>query len=171
MVVSSAVKLMFKETAMFTSLPRKGHGNKGKQSKSWSKSAGTGKNKKGEGDGKPNGKSTRSKSATCSYKGKSSKTVLSGLENRKSETRSETQESAQTYHTDNSYTDNSWFFDGWSFVAWNDDLRSVDGVKVWDQTYDYSASSFSLGHFSIELRSRWSRRLKFSSNGQWWVYP
>ena len=42
-----------------------------------------------------------------SYKGKTSKTGLSGLENPKSETSSETQESAQTYPTDNSYTDNS----------------------------------------------------------------
>ena len=39
----------------------------------------------------------------------------SGPENPKSETSSETQESAQTYPTDKSSTDTSWCDDGWSF--------------------------------------------------------
>ena len=43
----------------------------------------------------------------------------------KSETRSETRESAQTCHTDNSYTDNSYFYDGWSYDEWNEDWSFV----------------------------------------------
>ena len=39
---------------------------------------------------------------------------LSGLEHPKSETSSETLESAQTYRTDTSHRDNSWCDDGWS---------------------------------------------------------
>ena len=58
------------------------------------------------------GKSKGAKGAKCSYKGQTSKTGLSGRKNPKSETSSETQESAQTYPTDNSDTDTSWCDDG-----------------------------------------------------------
>ena len=57
---------------------------KGKQSKSWSKSEGEGKSKENK----------RKSEGRSKGKGKTSKTGLSGLENSKSETSSETQESA-----------------------------------------------------------------------------
>ena len=53
--------------------------------------------------------------AEGSHKGKTSKTGPSGLENSKSETSSETQESAQTCPTDN-----SWIHDGWNPDEWKD---------------------------------------------------
>ena len=70
-------------------------------------------------------------------KGKTSKFCLSGLENSKSETSSETQESAQTCPTDTSWNDgwscdewnDGWncdgWNDGWSFDGWNDNWSSV----------------------------------------------
>ena len=83
---------------------------KGKQSKSWSKSEGKGNSKenKGKSEGKSKGTKGAIQGAKGSHKGKTSNTGLSGLENSKSETSSETQESAQTCTTDN-----SWFHDGW----------------------------------------------------------
>ena len=65
---------------------------KGKQSKSCSKSEGKGKSK--ENKGKSYGKSKGTKGAKWLHKGETSKTGLSGLDNSKSETSSETQESA-----------------------------------------------------------------------------
>ena len=56
------------------------------------------------GDGRSKGKSRGSRSAKGSYKGNTSKTGLSGLEKPKSETSSETQESAQVCHSDNSHS-------------------------------------------------------------------
>ena len=103
MVVSSAVEHIFNGTAMHAKANGKPSSGKGKQSKSWSKSEDKGKNQ--ERKGKSKGKS---KGAKGSYKCKTTKIGLSGLENPKSETSSETQDSAQTYPTDNSYTDNSW---------------------------------------------------------------
>ena len=73
---------------------------KGKQSKSWSKSEGKGKSKESKGKYKRTSKGAEG--AKRSHKGKTSKTGLPGLENKKSETSSETQESAQAYPTDNS---------------------------------------------------------------------
>ena len=61
--------------------PRKGNRKKGKQSKSWSPSVGQGKGKAGEGDGQSKDISQGSKSAKGSYRGESSKTGLSYLEN------------------------------------------------------------------------------------------
>ena len=86
---------------------------KGKQSKSWSKSEGKGKSK--EKKGKSKGKLKGTKSAKGSHKGKTSKTCLSNLENSKSETSSETQESGHVCTNDN-----SWFHDGWRRDEWND---------------------------------------------------
>ena len=39
--------------------------------------------------------------------------------------------------------------DGWSFDEWNDDRSSVGWHKGWEQTYDTSASSFSLGGLDV----------------------
>ena len=65
------------------------------------------------------------------YKGKSSKIGLSAFENSKLEKSLETQESAQTYPTDNSYTDNSWCDDGWSYDEWNDEWSLVGRHEGW----------------------------------------
>ena len=74
------------------------------------------------------------------------------VENSKSETSSETQESAQTCPTDN-----SWFHDGWSHDEWNDEWddhwSSVGWHEGWEQTYDNSASSFSFGRFYLGAMS------------------
>ena len=78
---------------------------------------------------------------------------LSGLEGPKSETSSETWQSAQTYPTVNSSTDNSWCDDGWSYDEWNDDWSSVGWHEGWNQTYDNSASSLSLGSFDFSSMS------------------
>ena len=77
--------------------------------------------------GKTKGTSKLSKGVKGSYKRKTSNTGLIGLENPKTETISETQESAQSYPTDNSYTDNSWCDGGWSNDEWNDDDWSSVG--------------------------------------------
>ena len=77
------------------------------------------------------------------HKGKSSKTGLSGLENPKSEASSETQESAQTFTTNTSWND------GLNGDEWNDDWSSVGLHEGWEQTYDTSASSFSLGGLDL----------------------
>ena len=80
------------------------------------------------------------------------------------------------------------------FDEWNDDWSSVGWHEGWEQTYDTSASSFSLGgldvsatsspkrfewvkmnldtggcseHIPIELWSRRSRRWKILSDCQW----
>ena len=124
---------------------------KGKQSKSWSKSEGKGKSKKNK--GKSKGKSKGTKGAKGSHKGKTSKTGLPGLEDSKSE---ETQESAQTCPTDTSWNDgcrpDEWT-DGWSFDGWNDDWSSVGWHEGCEQTYDSSASSFSLGCLDVSVTS------------------
>ena len=46
-------------------------------------------------------------------------------------------------------TDKSWFHDGWSHDEWNDDWSSVGWHEGWEQTYDTSASSFSLGSLDL----------------------
>ena len=109
MVVSSAVEHMFNETAMHAKLNSKQSSGNGKQSRSWSKNDGKVKSEE-EGEEKSKG----CKGARGSYKRNTSKTGLSSFETPKSETSSETQESAQTNHTDISHTDNSWRDDGWS---------------------------------------------------------
>ena len=125
---------------------------KGKQSKSWSKSEGKGKSK--DNKGKSKGKSNGTKGAKGSHKDKTSKIGLSNLENSKAEISSETQESAQTCPTDNSWIHGGWSLeewnDGWSFDEWNDDWSSVGWHEGWEQTYDTSASSFSLGGLNHE---------------------
>ena len=117
---------------------------KGKQSKSWSKSEGKGMGKENKENSK--GKSKGTKGAKGAHKGKTSKTGLSGFENSKSETKSETQESAQTCPTDNSWIHDGWSLDegndGWSFDEWNGDWTYVGWYEGWGQTYDTSASFF-----------------------------
>ena len=119
---------------------------KGKQSKSWSKSEGKGKSK--ENKGKSTGTKGANQGAKGIHKSKTSKTGLSGLENSKSDASSDIQESAQTFTTDTSWNEgvngDEWN-DGSSFDAWNDDWSSVGWHEGWEQTYDTSASSFSLG--------------------------
>ena len=84
----------------------------------------------------------RTKVPKACTRAKTSNTGLSGLEKFEINQRQarKTQESAQTCHTDN-----SWIHDGWSFDEWNDDWSSVGWHEGWEQTYDTSASSFSLG--------------------------
>ena len=84
------------------------------------------------------------------------KTSISGLENLKSETNSETQESARLGHvctTDTSWIHDEWspdgWNDGWSLYEWNDDWSSVGRHEGCEQTYDTSISSFSLGSFDF----------------------
>ena len=130
---------------------RKGTGKqsygKGKQSKSWSKSepsfSGKGKCKenKGKSKGKAKGKSKGTKSAnqgaTDSHKGKTSGAGLSGLQNSKSEARSDIQESAQTCR-------------GTTVGMVTNGMMT--GVPL-EQTYDTSASSFSLGGLDVGATS------------------
>ena len=82
--------------------------------------------------------------------------LVSGLENSKSEASSDIQGSVQTCATDTSWND-GWncdeWNDGWSFDKWNDDRSSVGWHEVWEQTYDTSASSFSLGGFDVSATS------------------
>ena len=131
-----------------------------KQSKSWSKSEGKGKSienkRKSEGKIQRNQK-CEPRCQRLRTRAKHQKTGLSGLENSKSEASSETQESAQTYPTENSLDTDGWngdeWNDGWSFDDWNDDWRSVGWHEVWEQTYDTSAGSFSLGGLDVSATS------------------
>ena len=120
--------------------PRKSTGKqssgKGKQSKP--KREGKGKSK--ENKEKSKGKSKRTKGAK-GYKGKTSKTRPPGLENSKSETSSEIQESGHVRTTDN-----SWFHDGWSHDEWNGMMTVVrlDGTKVCEKRMTIPHAHFHL---------------------------
>ena len=74
----------------------------------------------------------------------------------KSETSSDTQESAQTRTTDISLID-GWYGDewndDWSFDEWKDDWSSVGLHEGWEQTYDTSARSVSLGGLGVSPTS------------------
>ena len=89
----------------------------------WSKSEGKGRSKENKGKSKEQSRGT--KCAKRLHKGETSKTGLSNLENSKSETNSETQESAQTCPTDNYRFHNVWCHDAWSDHEWNDGWSSV----------------------------------------------
>ena len=147
MVVPGAAERIFREAAMFNVTQRKGNGKKGKMSKSWSKSAGEGKSKESEegitSQGQDNPKVPKGPKVRTTVK--LQKLIYLVLEKPKSETSSETLESAQTYHTDNSNMDSSWFDDGWSCDEWNDDWSSLGWHESCKQTYDNSANSISLG--------------------------
>ena len=155
-----AVHHIFIETAIASKNTAKQSSGKGNQSKSWSTSepsiSGKGKSKENHGKSKGLSKGTKSenkgsKGAKCSCKGKTAKTGISGLENLKSETCSETQESVQmgqVYTTDTSWIHDEWspdeWNDGWSLDDWNDDWSCVGWHEDCEQTHDTSVSSFSL---------------------------
>ena len=89
--------------------------------------------------------------------GKTSKIGVSGLENSKNRRQnSGTQESAYVCTTDFSWNDggncDEWN-GGWSFDEWNDDWSSVGWHEGLEQTYDTSASSFSLGGLDVSATS------------------
>ena len=130
----------------------------GRQSKSWSKSEGKGKSKENKRNAKDSPKEPKVPKALAKIK--TSKTGILGLENLKTETSSETQESAQMGHvctTDNSWIHDEWspdeWNDGWRYDEWNDDWSSVGWHEGWEQTYDTSVSSFSLGSFDFGAQS------------------
>ena len=110
------------------------------------------KRTRGKSKRQPKGQFKGTKGAKRSYEGKTSKTGLSGLDNSKSETSSESQESAQTCTTDTPWYEgwngdewnDSWSFDDWSSVGWHEGC---------EQTYDSSASSFSLGSLDVGATS------------------
>ena len=149
MGVLSAVQHIFNENASrITGKQSSGTGN---QSKSWSTSepsiSGKGKSKENQGKSKGLSKGTKSenkgsKGAKGSCKGKASKTGISGLENLKSETCSETQESVHMGQVKT--TDTSWIHEEWSPDEWNDDWSRVGWHEDCEQTHDTSVSSFSL---------------------------
>ena len=74
---------------------------------------------------------------------KTSKMGISGLENLKSETCSETQESLHTSWIHEEWSPDDWN-DGWSLDEWNDDRSCVGWHQDCEQTHDTSVSSFSL---------------------------
>ena len=49
--------------------------------------------------------------------------------------------------------DNSWFRGGWSYDDWNDDWSSVGWHEGCEQTFDNSASSFSVGSLDLGAMS------------------
>ena len=126
---------------------------KGKQSKSWSTSEDKGKIN--QNNGKSKGQSKGSTGAKGSCKGKTSKTGISGLENVKSETSSETQGSAHMGHVcaTDTWIHGEWgpdeWNDGWSLDEWNDEWSSVGWHEDCEQTCDASVSSFSIESFDI----------------------
>ena len=73
-----------------------------------------------------------------------------------SEESSDIQECMQTCYTDSSWND-GWIGDEWNnrwvFDEWNDDWSSVGRHEGWEQTYDTSASSFSLGGLDVSAIS------------------
>ena len=88
------------------------------------------------------------------------KLVSQVLKNLKSETRSETQESAQlgdVCATGTSWIGYEWspyeWNDGWSLDEWNDDWSSVGWHEGWEQTNNTSARSFSLGSLDFGATS------------------
>ena len=155
MGVLSAVAHIFNETTMHAKaqasnrMPKANRASHGPRSK-----------RRKENKGKSKGTKSANQGAKGMQKGKTSKTGLSGLENSKSEASSETQESAPTKTTDISLND-GWngdeWNDGWSFDEWNDDWSSVGWHEGWEQTYDTSASSFSLGGLDVSATSSLER--------------
>ena len=111
MGVSSAVEHIFNETTMHARTQASNRLAKAKRE---------GEGNREENNGNSKGKSKgANQGAKGSHKGETPKTGLSGLENSKSVTSSETQESAQTCPTDS-----SWIHDGGSLEEWNDGWSS-----------------------------------------------
>ena len=141
MGILSAVEFILNETAMHARAQasnrlaranRASHGPRVRAKES--------KQNKWKSKGKSKGTKGAIQGAKGSHKGKTSKIGLSGLEHWKSETSSETQESAQPCTTDN-----SWFHDGWSYDEWNDDWSLVGWHEGWEQTHDIPQAHFHLG--------------------------
>ena len=78
------------------------------------------------------------------------------LKNSKSEASSDIQESVETCTT-YIFLNDGWdcdeWNDGWSFDEWNDYWSSVGWHEGWKQTFDTSASSFSLGGLDVSATS------------------
>ena len=106
--------------------------------------------------GKSKGTKGAIQGAKGSHKGKTSKAGLSGFENSKSDASSETQDSGHARTTD-IFWNNGWncdeWNDAWSFDEGNDDWSSVGWHEAWEQSYDTSASSFSLGGLDLGATS------------------
>ena len=85
------------------------------------------------------------------------KLVYQVLKNSKSETTSDTQESAETCPTDTSWND-GWngdqWNDGWSFDEWNDDCSSVGWHEGWEQTYDTSGKLIFTWRIGCQCRQQ-----------------
>ena len=135
LVVSSAVETIFKETALLMSHHAKATARKSDRESHGPRVLANERAKKVR------------EMAKVSYKGRCSKTGVSGFAILKSETSQETQELAQTYHTDTSCADNSWLDDVWIHDGWNDDWSLVH--EGWVEPYVSSAGSFSLGSFDL----------------------
>ena len=143
MGVLSAVEQIFKETAMHARAQASNR-LKGKQSKSWSK-----------GEVKETVKRAR-ENPKESTRVKHRKLVSQALKTRNQRQAWALEESAQTCPHDTSWNDgcncDEWN-KGWSFHEWNDDWSSVGWHEGWEQTYDTSASSFSLGALDLGATS------------------
>ena len=139
-VVSSAVEQVFNETAMHAKATASNHLAKANRASHGPRVRAKERLKRVREHPKENPKVP--KGAKGSYKGKTSKTGLSCLENPKSETSSETQESAPTL----TLTTRTLAIPG-VMMAWNDDWSSGGWYDGWEQTYDNSANSLSLRRF------------------------
>ena len=121
---------------------------KGKHSKSWSKSessiTGRGKGKENNGESRVKSKGTEGATQVSkgSGNGKTLKTGISDLENLKSETRPENQESVQMRQV--RITETSWIHEDRSLDEWNDDGVCVGWHEDCERMCCTTVSSFSL---------------------------
>ena len=156
MGVLSAVEHIFNETAMHAKAPASNRVAKANRASHGPRVMAKARVKRTRENPKENPMEPklRTQGTNGSHKGKTSKAGLSGLENSQSGASSDTQESAQTCPAD---TNDGWncdeWKDGWSSDEWNDDWSSVGWHEGWEQTYDTSASSFSLGGLDISATS------------------
>ena len=123
-VVSSAVELIFKETVIFTKPHTKATARNANTASHGSRVLAKERARKvSETENlKENPKLPHVPKVRTTEKPRTLVYVV--LKFQKSDTSSETQESAQTNDSDFSYTDDSWFDDGWSCDEWNDDWSS-----------------------------------------------
>ena len=139
MVVSSAVEHIFNETATHAKAMARNHLAKANRASHGPRVIVKGRARRCWENPKENPKVPKVRTRV-----KHRKLGFPGMKKTKSETSSETQESAQTYSTDNSYTDNSWCDDGLGYDGWTDDWSSVGWHEGWEQTDHNSSSSFAL---------------------------
>ena len=120
---------------------------KGNQSKLWSKSE---PSMTGKGKCEEHGTKGAIQGSESSVENKLSTIGISGLENLKSETSSETQDSMQLGQvcTTDTWIHDEWRCDEWndgkSLDEWNDDWSHAGWHEDCEQTYNTSVSSFSL---------------------------